>query len=237
MCVCSCVLYFRRNQGAPSKRWNILLQCTEYASFWLPVPAANRVHIHLYITILKLRCTQWCRKTRLWPLASRVKRNTKVHFRKAAAQSGCPGEYSLVCACYGCVKKIVARATHGEVINMKPPPPPRQTSVNTIKGGRGVMRSSILNMPTSVRAINGLRLLLHLTGHYTCHSVQPFSRKPYTLQTPNTNKSKEWAWANSIVWQDPSSGRIYPKLNVAFNGSTTEVECDKAINATSEDSF
>lgn len=33
-----------------------------------------------------------------------------------------------------------------------------------------------------------------------------------------------------------SSGRIYPKL-VASNGTTTEVECDKAIHATSEGSL
>lgn len=61
---------------------------------------------------------------------------------------------------------------------------------------------------------------------------------PFQESLTHFNKAKEWwAWADSIMWQDPSSGRIYPKLNVAVNGSTTEVECDKAINATSEDSF
>lgn len=42
----------------------------------------------------------------------------------------------------------------------------------------------------------------------------------------------------SVMLQDPLSGRIQPKLNVASNGSTTEVECDKASNyATGEDSL
>lgn len=74
---------------------------------------------------------------------SRVRRSTRVRLGKEAEQLRCPGKYPLACVCYECVKKIVARATHGEVIDMKAPfsrnktmtpPPPCQTSVNTIKG-------------------------------------------------------------------------------------------------------
>lgn len=155
-------------------------------------------------------------------LTSRVWRSTRVRLGKEAEQLRCPGKYSLACVSYECVKKIVARATHGEEIDMKAPfsrnktmtpPPPCQTPVNTIKG-RGGWDLVIVNTPTSMRAINELRLL-HLTGHYTCpfwDSITHFELWTLTKQVMepgpilSCEKKDPFKWTNipqvsSLQWQ------------------------------------
>lgn len=185
----------------------------------ISVPATTRVHTHLYITTLKLRCTRCCRKTRLWRHVFEEARESVWEKRQ---NSYVALANTLAFVCYECVKKIVARATHGEEIDMKAPfsrnktmtpPPPCQTPVNTIKG-RGGWDLVIVNTPTSMRAINELRLL-HLTGHYTCpfwDSITHFELWTLTKQVMepgpilSCEKKDPFKWTNipqvsSLQWQ------------------------------------
>lgn len=115
VCVCSCVLYFWREIKQRLVKGEIfyynVLSMRHFGSRDNP-----RSHplVHHYT------------ETKMHPmlqkdsaLTSRVKRNARVRLGKEAEELRCPVKNSLACVCYKCVKKIVARGTHGEVINMK----------------------------------------------------------------------------------------------------------------------